>query len=316
MSKKTALLYNANYKLHNMGNHPESPERISSILKLIKEKKIDKNLKIISVNRPAQGEIYLVHRDYYVNYIQYMCNRGYAHIDTDTWVCKKTLSVAKSAVKAVIEGLDLIISKKVKNAFCLVRPPGHHSSPSRAMGFCFFNNVAVAARYLQKKHQVKKILIVDWDAHHGNGTQEIFYRDNSVMYFSIHQKDMFPLTGYEDEIGEGRGKGYTVNVPVKGNISAKEYVNLFEKKLNFIKGKFKPEFILVSAGFDGHKDDAYSNLSLSEKDYAKMTKLILNFADETCNGKLLSVLEGGYHLSSLQSSILLHLNQLINFSAD
>jgi len=298
-----------------MGNHPECPERISSSLKSITEKRLDKELNIHSVKKLANKEIYLVHKDYYLNYLHYLCHRGYAHIDMDTWVCRKTLSVAQSAVKAVLEGIDLIMNGEVKNGFCLIRPPGHHSSPSRAMGFCFLNNVAIAARYLQKNYSVKKVLIVDWDAHHGNGTQEIFYRDNTVLYFSIHQKDMFPLTGYENEIGEGKGKGFTINTPVAGTISNKGYIDLFEEKIDYIKRRFKPEFILISAGFDGHKSDDYSNLSLTEKDYEKMTKIVLNLAKDKCDGKLLSVLEGGYDLDSLQACVFLHLKQLLHFSS-
>jgi acetoin utilization deacetylase AcuC-like enzyme len=213
-----------------------------------------------------------------------------------------------------LAALDEVLGKRVNNAFCAVRPPGHHAETERAMGFCIFNNVAIGARYAQMNHKLKKILIVDWDAHHGNGTQHIFYEDPTVFYFSVHQFPHYPGTGSDEEEGEGEGKGFTLNMPMCAGSGDLEYIEVFENILYPEAIKFSPDLILISAGFDGHKDDPLSNLNLSAGGFKRFTQVVLKVAEECCEGRVVSVLEGGYNLKAFSESISSHLSALIEGS--
>jgi acetoin utilization deacetylase AcuC-like enzyme len=215
-------------------------------------------------------------------------------------------------VGGAMAGVDAVMQKKVKNAFCALRPPGHHAEKDRAMGFCIFNNVAVACKYAQKKFGVKKVLIIDWDVHHGNGTQNAFWIDPSVFYFSIHQYPFYPGTGSENEIGEKEGEGFTFNLPMFAGSGDLEYVEAFESILYPLAVKFSPDFIFISAGFDAHKDDPLAQINLSEAGYGRMTEVVTRLAAECCDNRLVSVLEGGYNSKSLASSVEEHLLVLMN----
>jgi acetoin utilization deacetylase AcuC-like enzyme len=232
-------------------------------------------------------------------------------LDADTIISRDSYNVALLAVGGVLAGVDAVISNKVENAFCAVRPPGHHAEYERAMGFCIFNNTAVAARYIQRKHNLKKVLIVDWDAHHGNGTQNAFYQDPTVYYFSVHQFPHYPGTGKEDETGEKEGTGFTLNMPMAAGSGDLEYREAFEDILYPAAKQFLPDFILISAGFDGHKDDPLSNLNLTAEGYQSLTQIIVDLAKECCQGKLASILEGGYNLKAFSESVEAHLTALM-----
>jgi acetoin utilization deacetylase AcuC-like enzyme len=220
--------------------------------------------------------------------------------------------VAVAAVGGVLAAVDAVMAGEVRNAFCAVRPPGHHATRDRAMGFCLLNNVAIAARYIQQKHKLEKVLIVDWDVHHGNGTQEAFYEDASVFYFSIHQHPFYPGTGNVDERGAGAGAGSTQNVPLPAGSDDRRYLQEVRDKLVPSAQKFQPDFVLISAGFDAHENDLLGGMSVTTEGFAEMTRVVRQLAEDHCDGRLVSVLEGGYHLDSLAACVEAHLRNLLN----
>ena len=210
---------------------------------------------------------------------------------------------------------DAIMKEKITNAFCAIRPPGHHAEKNRALGFCLFNNIAITAKYLQQKHAIEKILIIDWDVHHGNGTQNAFYEDATVFYFSIHQSPHYPGTGLINETGIRKGERFTLNVPLTAGHGDEDYIEAFQSKLLPAANKFKPDFILISAGFDAHRDDPLAGMQLTETGFAKLTEIAADLADEFCNGKIISFLEGGYNLEKLAASVAAHIEILIKKSS-
>lgn len=224
-------------------------------------------------------------------------------------------NVALYSAGAALTAIDLIMKGEAKNAFCLVRPPGHHATPDRGMGFCLFNNVAIAARYLQKNYQQKRILIIDWDVHHGNGTQDAFYVDPTVMYFSMHRYPFYPGTGAEDETGEGNGKGFNINIPLSMDTHPQKYIELFSGVIEGSVNRFAPEFIILSSGFDAYKKDPIGGLNLETEHFYTLTEIVVEAAEKHCGGKLLSCLEGGYHLSGLPLCIEAHLKGLLKINS-
>lgn len=235
---------------------------------------------------------------------------GRVYLDPDTPVSPASLFAAEMAVSGVLTAIDRIMEGTLENAFCAIRPPGHHAKPDRAMGFCLYNNVAVGARYIQKKYQLKKILIIDWDVHHGNGTQDAFYDDPSVFYFSTHQFPSYPGTGRERERGTGAGEGFTFNVPLPAGSGDAALLAVFEKDLVALTQAFQPDFILVSAGFDAHRDDPLASLEVSDEGFERMTQIVQSLALTHCQGRMLSCLEGGYNLDALARSVKRHLSVL------
>jgi acetoin utilization deacetylase AcuC-like enzyme len=223
-----------------------------------------------------------------------------------------SLAAAYLAAGGALAAVDAIQSGQVDHVFCAVRPPGHHAEAGRAMGFCLFNNVAVAARYVQKKHGLKNVLIVDWDVHHGNGTQHSFEEDPSVLFFSTHQYPHYPGTGRATERGKGSGEGFTINVPMEPGQGDDEYRAIFLKYLVPVAEKFKPEFVIISAGFDAHKDDPLANMCLTEEGYSELTRIVAGIAKRHAGGRILSSLEGGYNLSALAASVDAHIQALLN----
>ncbi len=309
---KTGLVYHPDYLKHITGKeHPENPQRLKAIISSLEKSGLINKLHKIEAKHSTLEWVEKVHSKAYLQQIQNAGKKGAVLLDPDTMVGPDSYEVALLAVSGVLAACDAVVSGKIKNAFCAVRPPGHHAEREKAMGFCLFNNVSIAARYLQGEHKLKKILIVDWDVHHGNGTQHLFYDDDSVYYFSIHQYPHYPGTGQEEEEGEGKGKGYTLNVPMCAGSGDLEYDEVFEMILYPEAVRFKPDFILISAGFDGHKDDPLSDLRLTEKGFQKMTEVVMDLAQQCCKGKIVSVLEGGYHLSSLASSVKAHVKTLL-----
>ena len=236
---------------------------------------------------------------------------GRVSLDPDTSMSPGSLTAAYLAAGGALAAVDAIMSRQVDHAFCAVRPPGHHAEAGQAMGFCLFNNVAIAARYVQKKHGVKRVLIVDWDVHHGNGTQHSFEDDPAVLFFSTHQYPHYPGTGRESERGRGAGEGFTINVPMEAGEGGEEYRDIFQKSLVPTADSFKPEFVIVSAGFDAHKDDPLGNMGLTEEGYADLTGIVAGIAKRHAGGRILSSLEGGYHLTALAASVDRHIQALL-----
>ncbi len=237
---------------------------------------------------------------------------GRVSLDPDTSMSPGTLQAAYLAAGGVLAAVDAIMAQQVDHVFCAVRPPGHHAEAGRAMGFCFFNNVAIAARYIQKKYGLTRVLIVDWDVHHGNGTQHSFENDPSVLFFSTHQYPHYPGTGRETERGKGTGEGFTINVPMEAGQGDDEYRAVFQKVLVAVADDFKPEFVIISAGFDAHKADPLASMGLTEFGYAELTEIVVGIAKRHANGRILSSLEGGYNLTALAASVHAHIGALLN----
>jgi len=293
--------------LKNNGfNHPERKERLTSIIESIKTLK---DIKINFKESPLANldTVYLAHPKSHIEKIfSNIPKKGLIGVEkepfADTMLCPNSESAILRACGAGIAAADDLININ-ERIFCAVRPPGHHAETIKAMGFCFINNIAVAAKYLQTKHRVNKIAIIDFDVHHGNGTQEIFYNDNTVAYGSSHEFPLFPGTGSEDE----KGVGNIFNAPLKAGTESKEFINIFEHKILRPIDKFKPEVILISAGFDAHFRDPLANINLESENFHEITKLIVELSDIHCNGRIISFLEGGYDLLALSESVKQHL---------
>ncbi len=293
---------------HDTGpGHPECPERIPSIINGLKRIQ-SKNLIWKDVGSFDEKYIKLTHSEKYLEKInQSFPKEGLDFLDGDTIVSKGSKKAAYDAVSSIINAIDAVMNKEFNNAFCVVRPPGHHAEKEQAMGFCIFNNVAVGATYLLEKYKLNKVAIIDFDVHHGNGTQDIFYNEKKVLYISSHQFPFYPGTGSEDETGKYNN---ILNIPLKAETSSKEFFESYKKvydKLN----EFKPEFILLSAGFDAHQNDPLANINLESKDYYKLTKEIMKIAKQICESKIVSILEGGYNLAAIQESAKYHVEALL-----
>lgn len=309
---KTAVLYSDHFLHHNTGEgHPESPERLIRIIGYLKRSSQFKGLEFFEP-RPAtiQGIEY-VHKSDYIQRVVRICERGGGSLDPDTVISKESFNSAILSVGAGLTASDLIMEGKIKNAFCAVRPPGHHAEVDRGMGFCIFNNVAITARYLQKKYGIERILIIDWDVHHGNGTQHIFEEDDSVFYFSIHQHPHYPMTGRAEERGIGKGEGFTLNVPLGPGADDKVYLLVFREILNPVVESFRPQFILISAGFDCHINDPLGNMLVSEAGFYEITKIVMEWGKRYSEERVLSLLEGGYSHEHLPSSVGAHILALM-----
>ena len=312
MPSATAILADPIYKEHRPGEgHPERPERFDAVLHALERGSLVKDALRISSRSATDDELALCHGRRYIELVKREVAAGGHTLSTgDTNIGERSLEVALKAVGGVLNVVDAVFTRKAKNAFCVVRPPGHHATPDRGMGFCIFNNVAIATRYAQKKYGIGKALIVDWDVHHGNGTQDIFYRDGSVFYFSTHQWPWYPGTGAAEETGEGAGKGTTLNVPAPAGSGRREIVGAFQNKLLPAIREFKPDVALISSGFDSRLGDPLGQFTLSDHDFADLTKLMLEVADQYSGGRLISVLEGGYNLAGLGSAAAAHVEAL------
>ena len=240
-----------------------------------------------------------------------MVQEGATFIDADTRISRESFDVAVLAVGAAITAVDAAMKEEGGRAFSLVRPPGHHATRERAMGFCLFNNAAIAARYAQAKHGLENVLIIDWDVHHGNGTQEIFWTDPSVFYFSTHQYPYYPGTGSRGERGAGRGEGFTLNVPLRAGTPSRDHRQAFAEALNEIEAKFHPDLVIISAGFDSRRGDPLGGLMLEDTDFAEMTKDVLRLADKHAHGRVIGLLEGGYNLDLLGGSVKSHVEAML-----
>ena len=313
---KTGLLFDERFLLHETGPyHPEVPERLIAIYKGIKEGELLSLVKPFKADRADRKWIEAVHDKGYIDRFGDACFAGKKMFDhPDNLMCPETYDTALLAVGGILKIVDLVMQGELDNAFCAVRPPGHHAEVDSAMGFCYFNNVAVAARFLQGHWGIQRVGIIDFDVHHGNGTQHIFEKDPNVFYYSIHQHPSFayPGTGREFEYGSGQGYGFTRNSPVLPGQGDEEYKQLVEEHLVADFERFKPEVILVSAGFDGHADDDMSDINLSSEWYIWMMEIIMKMASQYADNRLISVLEGGYCLNRLPELAKDHVNILLN----
>ena len=309
----TAIIHHPIYKKHDTGiGHPETPKRYEVVMNALKsDEALWKSIKEIQAKEISKGTIQAAHTKEHYKAVETAFGRGLEALDNDTMISMKSFEAAVLAVGGVCRGVDAVMSDEADNAFVAVRPPGHHATAENAMGFCLFNNVAVAARYAQNRYkEIKKVAIVDWDVHHGNGTQGIFFDDPSVFFFSMHQYPWYPGSGSHGEIGYGRGKGFTKNVPVKAEVSAKEQKRMFENALQDINKNFKPDLIFISAGFDAHLTDPLGQLMLEDEDFVSLTKTVKQWADEACGGRIVSCLEGGYNLDTLGETVRQHVLSL------
>ena len=308
---KTGLITSDTYQNHNTGEgHPEKIDRVTAVIENFK--KLDnKNLVWKKPSSFEQSILIKTHTKDYIKQVNLSFPQsGLKFLDGDTVVSPGSKDATKDAVGSIISAIDGVEKKEFKNAFCCVRPPGHHAEKEKAMGFCIFNNVAVGANYLIEKYKYKKIAIIDFDVHHGNGTQDIFYNDKNVLYISTHQYPYYPGSGSEKENGKYNN---VLNIPLEAGTTGNEYLNAYEKVLDKLK-EFKPEFLLFSAGFDAHIDDPLAQLRLSSEDFYKITKRTLEVSKPFCNGNIVSILEGGYDLRALQESAQRHVDALIEFN--
>ena len=308
---KTGIITTDSYSDHDTGlDHPERSDRVSVIIDNLKKS----NNKNLIWKKPYNYEkkfIKYAHSDEYINQVEKSFpKKGSIFLDGDTIISPGSKKAITDAVGSIITAIDCVQKKEIKNAFCIVRPPGHHAERDKAMGFCIYNNVAVGANYLIEKYKYNKVAIIDFDVHHGNGTQDIFYNNEKVLYISTHQYPYYPGSGSEKEKGKFNN---VFNIPLEAGTTAEEYLNAYEHVLKKLK-EFKPEFLLFSAGFDAHIDDPLAQLRLNSEDFYQLTKRTLDVVKSFCNGNVVSILEGGYDLKALQDSTQRHVDALIEFN--
>jgi acetoin utilization deacetylase AcuC-like enzyme len=310
---KTALIHHPIYEKHDTGpGHPETPLRYTTVMNSLRaDEKFWNTLTEITPEMASKGLVQAAHTPEHFKRVEGAFEHGMDRLDADTMISMRSFDASLYAAGGACAAVDAVMQGRADNAFVAVRPPGHHASAENAMGFCLFNNVAVAARYAQNKYQeVERVAILDWDVHHGNGTQGIFYDDPTVYFFSMHQYPWYPGTGSRGETGFGRGLGLTKNVPVKANTAATEQRRMFEEALEEISTQFKPDIIMISAGFDAHLTDPLGQLKLEDPDFVSMTRAVMQWADEVCQGRVVSCLEGGYNLETLGETVKNHVAEL------
>ena len=306
----TALIYHPDYLKHDTGSHPEKIARLDGIMTALQsDTDLWDSLLHLTPDAATEEDILRCHTSRHFDSVVDACERE-GHLDADTVVVRGSFDAGMRAVGGGIAAVDAVVSGRARNAFVAVRPPGHHATPDRPMGFCLFNNIAIAARYAQGKLGIDRVLIIDWDVHHGNGTQDIFYEDPSVFFFSMHQSPWYPGTGAYDERGSGKGEDKTMNLPLRAGTPAATYRELFKEKLEKITADFQPELFLISAGFDSHIRDPLGHLMLEDDDFASMTKQVLDLADKRANGRVVAMLEGGYNLATLGETVRRHISAL------
>ncbi len=308
---KTGLITSNTYQNHNTGDgHPEKIDRVTAIIDNFKKL----NNKNLIWKKPSKFKRELLENTHNKDYISFVeksfPEKGLSFLDGDTIISPGSKEATADAVGSIITAIDGVQNKEFHNAFCAVRPPGHHAERNKAMGFCIYNNVSVGAQYLLEKYKFNKVVIIDFDVHHGNGTQDIFYDNEKVLYISTHQYPYYPGTGSEKEKGKYNN---VYNIPLPAGTTSEEYLNAYEFVLKKIK-EFKPEFILLSAGFDAHKNDPLAQFQLTSHDFYSLTKRTLELSKLYCDGKVVSILEGGYDLNALQESTEMHVNALLEFN--
>jgi len=298
---------------HDTGRHPENADRLRHITARLKDEKLIERCTQPKWQAATVEQLATIHGRDYIGEVEKTAVRGGGQMDPDTVVSRASYDVARRAAGAAIDAVQRVLAGEDTTALCLVRPPGHHALVAKAMGFCLFNNVAVAAIHARRQG-LDRVLIVDWDVHHGNGTQDIFWRDGTVGFFSIHRWPFYPGSGRVSETGAGDGLGATVNVPVEFGTPREKYFDQFRSQLEALADKLKPQLVLVSAGFDAHRDDPIGSLGLTTEDFGELTAFVCQLAQEHCGGKVVSLLEGGYNPTRLAESVDLHLRGLLEAS--
>lgn len=300
------IYQDATFERHETGRHPESPSRIRAIRERLTDQRIAELGTAGRTRKATIEEVCRIHQAEYVQKLDRTGKGGGGRLDVDTVMSAESFDVALLAAGTAIAAVDEVLSGKSKRALALVRPPGHHALTAEAMGFCLFNNVAVAAAHARSAHGLDRVLIVDWDIHHGNGTQDIFYGDGQVVFFSSHRYPFYPGTGAADETGTGEGLGAIFNLPCEFGIARKDFLAAFASKLAKAVRRAKPQLILVSAGFDAHREDPVGNLGLETEDFEELTGMICRISDAECGGKIVSLLEGGYNVQRLAECVDVH----------
>ncbi len=300
----TGLIRDKAYLEHITSDfHPEHPDRLRAIYSILEDQELQGKTTVLEAREATAEEIQWIHTESYYQKIESTRDCGHRQLDPDTHVSSQSYRAAKLAAGGLCVLVDAVCSGKIRNGFALVRPPGHHAEAGRGMGFCIYNNIAIAARYAQNRGLAEKVLIVDWDLHHGNGTQHSFESDPSVLYFSSHQYPYYPGTGRPDETGTGKAKGYTVNVPLPGGQGDEDFIRIYQEILEPIATQFKPDLVLVSAGFDTYYRDPLGGMGMTEDGFAEITRILMRIADACCQGKIVLTLEGGYHLEGLAQCV-------------
>ncbi len=303
----TALVYDDVYLRHETGGHPECADRLRLTCAHLKKTGVWDKLLHVKPRQATQDELAYVHTRSHIDTVRQVAEGGGGYLDMDTVVSEGSYEAALLAAGGVMSAIDAVLAGKAEDGVCLVRPPGHHATTAHGMGFCLFNNIAIGARHLQRKHGIERVLIVDWDVHHGNGTQDAFYDDPGVLFFSTHRFPFYPGTGRESETGNGKGKGFTINRPVGYDISREDFIKAFQAVIEGPATEFKPGFVLISAGFDAYVNDPIGALCLEVEDYRTLTQIVKKLALKHCGGRAVSTLEGGYSLRALPLCVEAHI---------
>ena len=307
---RSAVVIDPDYLKHDPGHfHPERPERLKILLDIPRELEA-KSFQLLPPRAASRDEIEPCHSREYIELVRSTSEKNRYALDGDTVTCRDSFGVGLLAVGGFLKLLDFIAAAEFRNGFALVRPPGHHALRDRAMGFCLFNTVAIGAHHLKLHYGVKRIMIIDWDVHHGNGTQDAFYRDPSVLYLSTHQFTFYPGSGSVEEAGAGEGEGFTVNIPLPAGCGDEEYLRVFKEIVAPAGEKFQPEWILVSAGFDPHRSDPLGAMNVTEQGFGAMAAVLLDLAERYAGGKIAFLLEGGYDLKALKNSVIAVLRRM------
>ena len=311
MPSDTGIVRDIRYYNHETSAfHPESPKRLEAIYKMLESPEMKGKFKLIEPRPATHDEIGMIHESWYIDAVAKTAGKAHTYLDPDTETSPESYETALLAAGGFLNAIDAAVAGDVKNGFAFVRPPGHHAEADRAAGFCLFNNVAIGAMHAIKKHQMKKVLVVDWDLHHGNGTQHSFYADPRIIYFSTHQYPYYPGTGGVQEIGTGAGKGYTINVPLRTGPGDNEYVKIFRTILQPVALEFKPDIVLLSAGFDIYYKDPLGGMKVTPRGFACLSRVLLDIAEACCDGRFVVTLEGGYHIGGLTDSCKTVLNEM------
>jgi len=308
----TLLYRDPLFQLHETGRHPESAARLAAIDKHLEETRLAARCQTVEWQPATISQVARNHSPAHIEEVNLLCERGGGLIEADTVVSPRSYDAAMLAAGAACSAVDQVLTGGATQALALVRPPGHHAVQRRPMGFCLFNNIAIAARHALAAHDLDRVLIVDWDVHHGNGTQDVFWEDEQTGFFSAHRYPFYPGSGAHDETGQGAGLGATLNLPLEHGVTRKEYVEKFAVSLNKIAGRIKPQLVLLSAGFDAHAEDPVGSLGLEVEDFATLTTVVQDVARQYAAGKLVSLLEGGYNVKRLAESVGAHLKTLLD----